>query len=1038
MRKIKLILILSFLLIFLTCNLASNPAFSMDYETSINNAMDNESSDSKINTFYTPDISTLYDSNNITRASGATTQILMTSWSKSVRNLENFAGNIVNNGKTPTSPGYDVWLSPAQQLYTNLSSKGVTSGNAVHDALAKTIGLDTSSTNNLVLEIWATRDSNILQRPTLNPAINALPINGGLTAGNLNILSNSGCADWATFIAADSTLLANKLAPIIKSNMQSSGITWDDAQSLIYAKFLVGQAKWAYGSTPKTWGAPWTGLGYTYNWAASNNALDPSNWANSIRGESEYVQIGSVEGSTGNNYEIGAIYSDQSYIYRVKTPVVGDSSTWSNGDFKVTSSLNTLWAGRRFQLNGSSIDVTSAGNISGKEGVLVSSLGYTLNNAGSITSLKTEKKFNIAGTDDIAILFQGDTPSASLPRMNTVINSGTIGDTSVTAPTTAIKAIGDTLITNSGNIFGNLDIINSDATIKTTAGTINGNIKLTNSDATITATGGKITGGINTTVNGLSAINLNNATITGGNLIESENNIGTLNINAADVSVTGTTQINSDANYSSILKINSNSANFNNNVDIIGANSRLISTGATTFNNPVTVSGGTLSLYGATSMPSLSAGSTLDMQNGTINTVTSGTTTLTDNVNLFIDATGTSNDSFDTTGKLTENGHSFVLKSINLLSTPQNSSFILNNVIQAGPGSDPISLSTTQLSSINTPIGTYSLRALGGSLFASLTDFNPQVFRGQVSVEAAYANQLTTNNVLFDHIDLVSQQLLSAEKPNVYANENPLFAPYQYNKEDGSIWYKAYGNIERLQLTQDINTQNNMWGSLLGADFPLVKLKNGWSVLPTAYIGYTGAYQTFSGVNMYQNGGQGGIMGTFYKGDFITSLLANVGGYGNSMSVGGTTDRTGNWFAGVASKSAYNIELPKDFILQPTMLFSYNAFGKQSWDTSFGNTSMLTNFFNGFNIAPGLNLILSKETWSIYATTQLMFNVINGVNGSVGNIDLPTVKMGSTYFQYGIGFTKRFKDRLSIYGQIIFSNGVRTGVGFQGGLQWKI
>lgn len=1019
----KIVHFLSFILIFFIFNPESSEA--MDYGQSINYAMDNLSTDTKIESHYTPSAGTLMDSDNITKKNGTTTQVLMTSWSRADRNTESYAGKTVFNGKTATQNGYDVWLSPAQQLHTNLSSKSITTGSDVHDAISKTIGLDTSSRNDIVLEIWAARDNNIIQRPTLNPAINTLPIGGGLTASDLNILSNSSYGSWSAFLSdsVDNNVAAIRSA--VKSNVEKLNLGWSEDDITVYTKFLVGQTRWAYGSG--TNGAPWSGLGYTYNWAAGGNVLDPTNWANSIRGLSEYVMIGSVGGSPGHYYEINAIYSEQSYIYRVKSPVVGDSSTWSNGDFKITGDLNTLWTGRRFQPNGSIIEVTSAGNIRSTtaakhdgQGILVSSLGYTLNNAGTITSYFDNLKFNIADTKDIVILFQGNSSDAP-SQINTIINSGTIGGSSVTgdsAPTTAIKATGDTLITNSGKIIGNINFINGNNTITAKAGTINGSIT--------------------TATNNNSAITLNNATITGGNTASNVNNIGSLNINAADVSVAGTAQINSGTDYSSILKINSNTATFNNTVDIIGANSHLISTGTTTFNNPVTVSGGILSLYGASTMPSLSAGSTLDMQNGSINTVTSGTTTLTDNVNLFIDAAGNSSDVFKTTGVLTENGHSFVLKGINLLSTPQNSSFTLNNIIQAGAGSDPILISTNQLSTISTPIGTYALTSSGGSIFASLSSYNPQVFRGQVATEAAYANQLTTNDVIFNHINLVNQQLLSQDKPNVYAADNPLFAPYQYSIKDGGLWYKAYGNIERLQLTQGINTQNNMWGSLLGADFPLVNLKNGWSVLPTAYIGYTGGYQTFNGVNMYQNGGQGGIMGTFYKGDFITSLLANAGGYGNDMFVAGTKDVTGNWFAGVASKSAYNIGLPKDFILQPTMLLSYNAFGKQDWSTSFGNTSMLTNFFNGFNLAPGMNLILNKESWSVYATTQLMFNVINGVSGTVGNISLPTIKMGATYFQYGLGFTKILRNRLSMYGQILFSNGVRTGVGFQGGLEWKL
>lgn len=1004
MKKIKRTFILSFLLIFL-----AYPAFAMTYDESINYAMDNFSSDSKINTFYTPDIGTSADSNNPIRTnSEGTNQILMMSWSNSAYNTSTEAGVKYQN------TNYDMWLSPVQQLHSILALKGITSGSSVHDAIAQTQGINTTSGNDIILEHWITRDNDVMQRATLNPAMNALPINGSLTAADINILSKSGCADWTAFLTNASTdegkaVLANALAPTVKSNMTAAGITWTDTQAYNYALFLVKHIKDSF----KTNGYPWSGLGYTYDWAATSNALS-SDWAKSIRGTTEYVQL------RGTNYfQVGAIYSEQSYIYRVKNPVAGDSSTWNNGDFKVTGDLNNLWTGRRFQPNGSSIEVTSTGDIKNGEGILVSSLGYTLNNAGSITmSDSTKKKFSITGSEDIVILLQGNSSDAS-SQTNTIINSGTIGSSAIT---TAIKATGDTSITNSGTIIGGLSFIDGTATITATGGTISG-------------------GNIITTKSSTETISLISAKITGGSAANTISTTGTLNINAADLEVTGATKVNSTifagTSYIADLNIDTDTATFNNTVEVTGANSRLISTGNTTFNGTVTVSDGTLSLYGVTTMPTLNIGSTLDMQNGIINTVTAATTNMTDDVNIYIDATGNSNDSFNTTGTLTTNAHSFVLQGLNFISAPPNNSFTLNDVIKAGTVSGTLVFDTSQLPTVDTAIGTYTLSSSGGTLFGNLSSYNPQVFRGQVATQAAYANQLTTNNVLFDHIDLVSMQILSEEKPNVYASENPVFAPYQYSKKDGGLWYKAFGNIERLQLSQDINTQNNLWGSLVGADFPLVDLKHGWKLLPTAYVGYTGGYQAYNQVTMYQNGGQGGIMGTFYKGDFITSLLANVGGYGNDMNVGGTKDTTGNWFVGVASKSAYNIKLQRELILQPTMLLSYNAFGGQNWDSAFGSTNMSSNMLNGINLAPGINLILNKDTWSVYATTQLMFNIMNGVSGWAGNVELPTIKMTSTYFQYGVGFVKRFKDRLSLYGQIVFSNGVRTGVGFQGGLQWK-
>lgn len=491
-------------------------------------------------------------------------------------------------------------------------------------------------------------------------------------------------------------------------------------------------------------------------------------------------------------------------------------------------------------------------------------------------------------------------------------------------------------------------------------------------------------------------------------------------------------------------------ANFNSPVSVSSAN-LLTSAANTNFNNGLSLDHGYLGVLngGFNVTNGLTVGSTINTMNGSVatNNISGGLNIGSSGTSEFlidISPKARTSDKYAINGDITTNNNNGVIKvsDFRIVGAPTLLPSLNIQVFDPTGTIDPAHKGITFTSTdktITSMLGQYGLSSLGsGDYLLSWKDFNPQAFRGQVATEAAYANQLTTNNIIFDHINLVTQQLLSEDKPNVYANENPLFAPYQYSKQDGTLWYKAYGNIERLQLSQNINTQNNMWGSLIGADFPLVKLKNGWSVLPTTYVGYMGAYQTYSGVDMYQNGGQFGAMGTFFKGNFITSLLANVGGYYNDMSVAGTRDKTGNWFAGVASKSAYNIKLPKDFILQPNVLLSYNAFGAQNWNSDFGGVGMTSSMLNGLNFGPGVNLILNKGTWSVYATTQLMVNAMNGVSGTIEDVDLPTVKMGSTYISYGLGFTKVIKDRLSLYGQVLFSNGVRTGVGFQGGLQWKL
>lgn len=358
-------------------------------------------------------------------------------------------------------------------------------------------------------------------------------------------------------------------------------------------------------------------------------------------------------------------------------------------------------------------------------------------------------------------------------------------------------------------------------------------------------------------------------------------------------------------------------------------------------------------------------------------------------------------------------------------------------VFDANSINDKVNFTSTD-KEIFTPIGYYNLQSAGSGWYTSnMTRYNPQVFRGQVATLATYNNQLVIDDMLLNHVTLDSERLLAQSKnANIYASTLPQFAPYQYKKEDGGLWYKSYVNFENLSLTQGLKVGNNSYGSLVGADFPIIKLKHGWRLMPTAYIGYNGAHQTFNGVGMYQNGGQGGLMGTFMKDNFIGSVVAYGGGYNNEMSVAGNTDRAGNWFAGTAAKLAYNFHPTKHFTIQPTAFMSYNIFGRQNWGTDFGSMSMNSGLLNGINVAPGMNFIYAKETWSVYATFQYMYNINEQVGGRAGNVDLASVKMEHGYIQYGLGVTKTWKDRLNSFFQIVFRNGGRTGVGFQLGLNY--
>lgn len=99
---------------------------------------------------------------------------------------------------------------------------------------------------------------------------------------------------------------------------------------------------------------------------------------------------------------------------------------------------------------------------------------------------------------------------------------------------------------------------------------------------------------------------------------------------------------------------------------------------------------------------------------------------------------------------------------------------------------------------------------------------------------------------------------------------------------------------------------------------------------------------------------------------------------------------------------------------------------------------MMSGMLHGINVAPGLNLIFEKETFSAYATVQYMYNINQSVGGRAGNVNLPHVHMDRGYLQYGIGVNKKFTERFSGYLQAVIRNVGRNGIGLQMGFQWML
>ncbi|MDR1168854.1 MAG: hypothetical protein LBK53_08225 [Heliobacteriaceae bacterium] len=705
------------------------------------------------------------------------------------------------------------------------------------------------------------------------------------------------------------------------------------------------------------------------------------NTANGLTINGEAVFQDNTAGQYG-----GAIYN--SAVMNLTSDNSGDITFSGNQDS--TGSNDIYNNGGTVNINGETGVTSIGGGISGTGTINKSGNGILTLESGSDNSGFTGMFTQTTGTTNTDGIFFGGNNTISGGTLNWLANASKDADST-------LQVLNGTL-----NVNGVLDLNNA---------------------------GDSITG--SAVVNILSAINVDGGAMTLGG---DDSWDGTVTLNSGSVTIDGLTN-SPNSTYSqtggTLTAQNTSVLNLGSNSSITGGDISVLS-------DSVVNAGAGVSLNGLTNL-TLDSG-TINSINGVIDTNTIQNLLVgTGGANFAIDIDGrdATSDSYlfdnitelGSTGTVNVSGFNFTSRA------PVNSNF----EVQVFDGAISSSINfTASGSEAESPVGYYKMSSLGSGLYGfSLTSFNKQVYRGQAATLSAYFNQLLINNVLFDHIYLDSNEIASGQNKNRYAAAFPQFAPYQFTKDNGGLWFKTYAAFEKLSFTQDLNVGNNAYGSLVGADFDVVKLKNGWKFLPTAYIGYNGGHQTFNGVGMYQNGGQGGFMGTFSKGGFIGSILAYGGGYNNEMSVESATDRTANWFAGTALKSAYNFHPSRRFIIQPTVLVSYNIFGKQNWGSDFGAISMNSGFLNGINVAPGLNLIYGHETWSLYLTAQYMYNINDKLNGSAGNINLPDIRMRHGYIEYGIGAVKNFKERFSSYVQIVIRNGGRTGVSFQAGLTWK-
>ncbi|MFH1878501.1 MAG: autotransporter domain-containing protein [Candidatus Omnitrophota bacterium] len=350
------------------------------------------------------------------------------------------------------------------------NNKGTLTGSDVIKLIERGLGINNDGTHDAIIEY------------AVGPAA------GGYL--NDNLIRPTKNVDMSVYDTADPAVFTDG-GPFLAKPANMLAGTYSDFQT-----FFTNFRNNAYNLAGSPF--PFTQFGYTYFW--DNGGLTLSQ----IQGMTEFVILpnqdfsGTVLGNPYGTVTVYGIYPTQSYIYTRNDGAdfsYGAGSEYGNGfaSFDITGSCDTVWAGHRFQskiktdlINNNKIKIESGGSVSGGQGILVWSLNYEVENSGTVTG-STSKKWGQAGTEDIAILFKGDTTvySLSVPvpasGANTVTNYGEI---SSSATGTAIKIEnGDTVINNyAGAKIRGLTAIDGSLSTGTVSiynrGTISGNIAL--------------------------------------------------------------------------------------------------------------------------------------------------------------------------------------------------------------------------------------------------------------------------------------------------------------------------------------------------------------------------------------------------------------------------------------------------------------------------------------------------------------------------------------------------------------------------------
>ena len=450
-------------------------------------------------------------------------------------------------------------------------------------------------------------------------------------------------------------------------------------------------------------------------------------------------------------------------------------------------------------------------------------------------------------------------------------------------------------------------------------------------------------------------------------------------------------------------------------------------------------------------------GGTLNLANNAVGTIDLAAININSNSNIMLDA-DLAKETMDkiTADSATANKDAILnVSEINLLSDATKDKVEINAVepaVMLGENDSLAShIGTTVTEVAYSPIYKYGVGynpATGNFTFSrgsseNYNNVNPSVMVGPVAAQlGGYVSMLDTYNNAFNNMDMrmlnPASVRLAQKQANRYAiTEEADGVTYTVNETNsGGTWVRPFAAYDSVGLKNGPKVDSFSYGTFIGGDSPIHQFKNGGEGVLSAHVSYLGSHQSFNGNSIYQNGGNLGLTGTYYKGNFFTGLTVNAG-----ASVADASTRYGSedfpmFMAGVANKTGYNFEF-KDgkFIIQPSLLLSYTFINTFDYTNAAG-VSINGDPLHALQISPNVRFALNtKNGWQPYLTAGMNWNIMNDSQFTANMATLPDLSM-KPYVQYGLGIQKTINDNFTAYGQVLLRHGGRNGIAANAGLRY--